>query len=120
MEFCWIAALIASHSDAESDDDLCPSLLARIAANNELRNNDDDGNSIPKLMGRKCHKSDLDDEVDKDGNSIPGLIMTLILTLMMSPQTKIGGPKMTIPCQIWNFDPTAMILTLMLSLKLGG
>jgi hypothetical protein len=73
--FVGMAALIASNSDAEeSDDDLCPSLLARNAVNNKSQGKD--GDSIPELMGRKHCKSDSDDEskVDKDGDSIPGLI----------------------------------------------
>jgi hypothetical protein len=41
--FVGMAALIASNSDAKkSNDDLCPSLLARNAVNSESHDNDGD------------------------------------------------------------------------------
>jgi hypothetical protein len=45
--FVGMAALIASNSDAKSDDDLCPSSLARVAVNNKSRD-DNGGDSIPQ------------------------------------------------------------------------
>jgi hypothetical protein len=72
--FVRMAALIASNSDAESDDDLCPSLLARTSPSDKLRNDGDD--SMPKLVGRNYYESDSDAEVDKNGDSISvGLTM---------------------------------------------
>jgi hypothetical protein len=44
-----------------------------LQTSNKLRNDDDD-NSMPKLVGRKCHESDSDAEFDDDGDSIPGFI----------------------------------------------
>jgi hypothetical protein len=75
--FVGMAALIASNSDTESDNDSCPSLRARASPNAKSRDNtddDSDDNSMPKLVGCKHHKSDSDAEFDKDGDSIPGLI----------------------------------------------
>jgi hypothetical protein len=70
--FSGMAALITSNPDAESNDDSCPSLLAHASADDGSR--EDNGDSIPKLVGRKHCKSDLDAEVNEGGDSIPGLI----------------------------------------------
>ncbi len=72
-----MAALVASNSDAESDDDSCPSLLARASPDAESRDDtddDSDDDSMPKLDSRKHCESDSDAEFDDSGNSIPGLI----------------------------------------------